>query len=195
MVDDNSSDKTGELVHSFAKTNAHITCIIRKKDPSLGKSVGEGIKKAAGDIIIGMDADFNHNPKTIPILLDEIKRADLVIASRFLKHGGMEETKRFIATLLFNTLLRVFGFPNTDNTSGFYAVKKDIVESIGINRIYYGYGDYHLRLVYFTHKRGYSIKHVPTYYSKRRFGRSKSHLLSMGIFYMQEAIRLALIKK
>lgn len=191
IVDDNSADKTGYTAQQFAKTHPHIHVLIRTKNPGLGLSIRDGIKYAKGDILIGMDADFNHDPKTIPLLLDGLKKADLVIASRFTKNGGMEDRARFMATFLFNTFLLLFGFPHTDNTSGFYAVKKQVIDAIGADRIYYGYGEYHLRLVSFTKRNGYSILQVPTYYKKRVFGNSKSQLIPMAVSYTKEAVRLA----
>lgn len=190
VVDDNSPDKTGDFVANHAKQHPYIRCIIRTKQPGLGKSIGEGIKQAKGDVIIGMDADFNHDPETILLLLQKLKHADLVVASRFMKKGGMEDTARFLATYFFNKVTLLFGFPNTDNTSGFYAIKKQVIDTLGVDSIYYGYGDYHLRLVYFTKKYGYTIMQAPTYYQKRTFGNSKSKLLQMGIAYTKEVIKL-----
>lgn len=190
VVDDHSPDGTGDFVKNHAKTHPNIHVLIRRKEPGLGKSIGEGIKRAKGDIIIGMDADFNHDPLTIKLLVDGLEKADLVVASRFMKKGGMEDTVRFLATYFFNKVTLLFGFPNTDNTSGFYAIKKQVIDTLGIDRIYYGYGDYHLRLVYFTKKHGYSILQVPTYYQQRKSGESKSKLIEMGIVYLKEIFRL-----
>lgn len=190
VVDDNSPDKTADFVKKYATMNPHITLLVRTKQPGLGKSIAAGIKQAKGDTIIGMDADFNHDPQTIPALLKGLQKADLVVASRFIKTGGMEDRMRFIPTFLFNKLTQLFGFPSTDVTSGFYAVKKQVIDTVGVERIYYGYGDYHLRLVYFTKKHGYSIMQVPTYYKKRIYGESKSKLVQMGIAYTKEIVRL-----
>lgn len=190
VVDDNSPDGTGDLVTNHVKTHPYIRLLMRTKDPGLGKSIGEGIRHAKGNIIIGMDADFNHDPKTIPLLLQKMKHADMVVASRFMQKGGMDDSFRFLPTYLFNKATLFFGFPNTDNTSGFYAIKKEVIDTLGIDRIYYGYGDYHLRLVYCTKKQGYSIMQVPTYYQKRMYGNSKSKLIQMGIAYAKEIITL-----
>lgn len=192
VVDDNSPDKTGEIVKRYSESHSLISVIIRRSDRGLGKSIGEGIKNAKGDIIVGMDADFNHDPETIPQLIKGLEKADLVVASRFVKGGGMDDKKRFFLTLIFNKFCETIGFPKTDNTSGFYAIKKKVLDKIGISNIYYGYGDYHLRLVYFVKKLKYSIAQVPSYYRQRYSGQSKSKMIDMAIKYTKEALRLVL---
>ena len=195
VVDDNSPDKTGEIVRKYAKKNSFVNVIIRTQDRGLGKSIGEGIKMAHGDIIIGMDADFNHDPKVIPALIKGLEKKDLVVASRFIKGGGMQDKKRFVFTLLFNKFCEIIGFPKTDNTSGFYCVRKKTLDKLGIDDVYYGYGDYHLRLVYFIKKLRYSIGQVPSYYQERYSGQSKSKIVEMAINYTKEALRLAVFHK
>lgn len=195
VVDDSSQDKTGEIVKRYSKSHSSTSVIIRTQDRGLGKSIGLGIGNAKGDIIVGMDADFNHDPKTIPLLIQALDKTDFVVASRFIKGGGMDDKKRFILTLIFNKFCETIGFPKTDNTSGFYAVRKEVLDKIGLSNIYYGYGDYHLRLVYYIKRLNYSIAQVPSYYKERYSGQSKSKIMEMAIKYTKEALRLALTDK
>jgi hypothetical protein len=113
----------------------------------------------------------------------------LVVASRFKGEGGMSGW-RMLPTFLFNAMFRLFGLPIWDNTSGYYAVRKADIEKLGLKRIYYGYGDYHLRLVFYAHQVGWKIREVPTRYQPRLGGASKSKLLSMAVEYTKEAWRL-----
>ena len=94
----------------------------------------------------------------------------------------------------FNCFLRLIGFPVFDNASGFYAIYKKYLEKLNLKSIYYGYGDYHLRLVYFARKNNFKIKEVPIKYGLRKSGQSKSKLLSMFILYLREAISLRFLK-
>ena len=87
-------------------------------------------------------------------------------------------------------MFRLFGLPIWDNTSGYYAVRKADIEKLGIKRIYYGYGDYHLRLVFYAAGAGWKMLEVPTTYQARLGGASKSKLLQMAIEYTREAYRL-----
>jgi hypothetical protein len=113
----------------------------------------------------------------------------LVIASRFKGNGGMSGW-RMLPTFLFNGMFRLFGLPIWDNTSGYYAVRKTDLEQLGLARIYYGYGDYHLRLVFYAAQAGWKMIEVPTTYQARLGGQSKSKLLKMAVEYTKEAARL-----
>lgn len=190
-MDDNSTDGTIKLVQTLHQSHSQVRIIVRKKDDrGLGNAIRDGIKVAKGSIIIGMDADFNHDPQTLPLLLHTLQHADLVVASRFVKGGGMSNVFRQVPTFCIACIYRLLGMPIWDNTSGYYAIRKTTVIKLGIDRIYYGYGDYHLRLVAFAHKAGLQIIEVPTYYKKRLGGVSKSKLVEMLFNYFREVIRL-----
>ncbi len=190
VVDDNSPDGTAEAVRVLAKKKPQVRVIVRTKDRGLGLSIGRGVKEAKGSIIVGMDADGNHDPRDLPVLLTELTRGTkLVVASRFVGEGGMKGW-RMLPTLLFNGTFRLFGLPIWDNTSGYYAIRKSDLAKLGIDKIYYGYGDYHLRLVFAAAAKGYSMVEVPTNYQPRLGGASKSKLLKMAVEYLREAYRL-----
>src|SRR5512138_3470399 len=62
VVDDDSPDGTADVVRQASKKNKNIKVIVRTNNHGLGLSIGDGIKAAVGNIIIGMDADGNHDP-------------------------------------------------------------------------------------------------------------------------------------
>ncbi len=190
VVDDNSPDGTAELVREFSKIWKEVKLVVRTTDRGLGKSILAGIQASHGQVIVGMDADNNHDPLQIPVLVAVLQDADLVVASRFIRGGGIHQPLRWLATWLFNLGLKLLGFPVWDNFSGYYAVSKKALQNLGLERIYYGYGDYHLRLVFFAAEQGLKIKEIPTTYLERLGGQSKSQLGKMAIDYAREAIRL-----
>lgn len=195
VVDDNSPDKTADEVRKRFGQDRRVVVSVRKDKRGLATAILHGIRQSKGDIIIGMDADFNHPPELIPDLVRTLSKSDLVIASRFIKGGGMEEWGRYFGTLLFNLLLKyMLGFPTMDNMSGFYAIRKDILEKLNIDTIYKGYGDYHLRLVWYAKSKKYSICEIPVFYRRRTYGESKSHLLSLFVSYLVCATKLRLKK-
>lgn len=190
VVDDNSPDKTAEAVTKLSQQYPQVRVIVRTKDRGLGLSIGRGISEAKGKIIVGMDADGNHDPEDIPNMLKNLEgETRLVVASRFQGNGGMRGW-RMLPTFLFNAMFRLFGLPIWDNTSGYYAVRKSDIEKLGIKRIYYGYGDYHLRLVFYGAQAGLKMIEVPTTYQARLGGQSKSKLVTMAFEYTKEAWRL-----
>ena len=188
VVDDNSPDKTAATLKKMF--GARIRLIVRKNTRGLGSAIATGILKANGEVIIGMDADGNHDPKYIPALLAALDTSDLAVGSRFVSGGGMADRSRYVMSRMFNLCMCFFGFPVSDSTSGYYAVKKRILGNLGIDKIYYGYGEYHLRLVWLAKKQGIHITEIPVYYGVRRYGQSKSRLPIMLITYMRAALRL-----
>lgn len=188
VIDDNSPDGTGKKIQTMFRNDRQVNCYIRFKKPELGRSILLGIQKARGDIIIGMDADFNHDPKLLPRLLHQLRNADMVIASRFISGGGMVDKFRYYTSYWFNLMLRMlFRFPLKDNTSGYYAIRKRSLLLLHPSRIYFGYGEYHLRLVFFAATYGLRLKEIPVSYPKRSFGKSKSKPFSMIWTYTKTA--------
>jgi dolichol-phosphate mannosyltransferase len=131
VVDDNSPDRTIELVRELQKTKPYISFVVRTEDPGLSQSVVEGFRKARSDIFLVMDADLSHPPALIPVMLEEIRAGnDLVIGSRYMKGGGIKKwpLKRRIISFGATFLGRLL-FPEIhDPVSGFFAVKKSVVE-------------------------------------------------------------------
>ncbi len=172
VVDDDSPDETASLLKKKFKNNQKVKIFIRKKARGLGTAIAYGIKQAKGNIIIGMDADGNHPVKQIPLLLKELKNYDLVVASRFVKGGGVKkitERWRHWGSFIFNAIFKLLlGSPVWDSTSGFYAIYKDKLVNLGLPKIYYGFGDYHLRLVYFAKKRSEMSDSIVTTYKYRK---------------------------
>lgn len=191
VVDDNSPDGTADAVLAYGRTHQAVICIRRTRNHGLAASIREGIGAARGTVIVGMDADFNHDPGVIRSLIGTIRGYKLVVASRFVRGGGMGDRWRYATSLAFNMLLRIiFGFPVTDNTSGFYAIRKRDVMSLDADAIYRGYGEYHLRLVYRAMRKGFPIAEIPVYYSQRTAGVSKSRFSRMIVDYLRTAWRL-----
>lgn len=199
VVDDESPDGTSEMI---ARKNPRIHLLSHPQPRDLGRSILMGINTARGDVIIGMDGDGNHDPRYIPRLLDALQNADLVVGSRFinqkisnLKHQIPNKFKvlkseiQNIGSFVFNAFLKFyFGFPIWDNTSGFYAIRRKTLQSLNPPSIYYGYGEYHLRLVYKAMQRRLHIVEVPVIYPPRLHGQSKSRLGRMFVTYVHTAI-------
>lgn len=196
VVDDNSPDKTAEAVRKNFLKEKRVRLFVRTKAKGLASAFFFGIEKSRGEIILGMDADFNHPPSLIPIILAKLKTCELVVASRFIKGGGMEEKGRYWGTLVFNLLLKhLLGFPTMDNMSGFYAISKEKLFKLPLKRIYRGYGEYHLRLLHFAKMAGLEISEVPVYYPKRKYGQSKSNLSTLIFTYPLVALKLRILGK
>lgn len=195
VVDDNSEDLTVKKLKNKFKHKKKIKYILRKKKPSLGLSIKDGILLSKGDNLIVMDTDFNHTPKDLKIMIKKFdtEKYDLVCGSRFIVGGYSSTFFRHYSSKIFNFYVNfITGGDATDNLSGFFIVKKKILKG-EISKIFYGYGDFYIRLLYFIQKKGFNILETPTRYAPRKFGVSKSRLINMFFSYSYAATKLVII--
>jgi dolichol-phosphate mannosyltransferase len=131
IVDDNSSDETISIVHELKRQKENVEILVREQDHGLSQSVADGFSHAFSDVFIVIDADFSHPPVLIPRMYDEIRKGyDVVIGSRYMEGGGIGKwpLKRRVISLGATFLGRLL-FPDiTDPVSGFFAIRKDVVE-------------------------------------------------------------------
>ncbi len=192
VVDDNSPDgtaahvtrtydvaagTTAALGSALGSDRARITLLVRTANKGLANSIRDGLEHAAGETLVVMDTDFNHDPAMIPQMVDLLRYYDLVIGSRFVMRGGMEDHTRYIFSLLYNYFIRfTFQTQIQDHLSGFFAVRSERLASLRprFDRIFYGYGDYFIRLLLVAWRTNWRILEVPVFYILRRHGDSKT---------------------
>lgn len=184
IVDDDSPDGTGRIVKKHFDSDKKIKLFVKKKDKGLAKAIRSGIEKSRGDFILVMDTDFNHNPDDILKMLSIKEKYDLVIGSRYIEGGGMEDRWRFLLSYLYNLCLKIIlNHKVHDNLSGFFLIKKRALKKFNYDAIFYGYGDYFIRLLHHAQKNNLHIKEIPVYYKNRIAGQSKSKFFSMFVDY------------
>ncbi|MGV6817914.1 MAG: glycosyltransferase family 39 protein [Thiotrichales bacterium] len=135
IVDDNSPDGTAEAVRNLAdhsQEKVSISVLLRRADPGLAKSVAAGFREARGRSVIVMDADLSHPPELIPQLLEEVESDnDMAVASRYIEGGksaNWPQARQWIsrtACLLARPLS-----PVKDVTSGYFAIRKAVLDQI-----------------------------------------------------------------
>ena len=191
IVDDDSPDGTGKIVQKKYKAQQNIKSVIRKKDKGLAFSIKDGIKIARGEAIAVMDTDFNHHPKELVKMFNSINNCDLVVGSRYVAGGGMENRWRYYFSLIYNRLIKfILLLPTYDSLSGFFVIKASSLKRLPTNKIFYGYGDYFMRLLFYCAKKGLRIKEVPVFYQNRFAGESKSRFISMFVDYSKTVVEL-----
>lgn len=131
VVDDDSTDGTIEILKDLSTIYVDFDYIVRKHNHGLSQSVYDGFKAAESDVFIVMDADGQHPLEKIPELYREIcNDYDIVVGSRYMEGGGVGTwglTRRIIS-IGATVIARLF-FPGiTDPGSGFFAVRKDVID-------------------------------------------------------------------
>lgn len=190
VVDDNSPDKTADVVTDFKKEYGDLHIVLNKKE-GLGKAYIRGfsyaIEKINPDVIFEMDADWSHDPKLIPIFLKEIDEgADFVIGSRYIKGGSIPQDWGLHRKILsfFGNLVVKLGFMNLkihDWTSGYRAIKANFIkETLPKLNDYNGYV-FQVALLDLAYKRGLRISEIPLNFIDRTKGHSKINSLQYSL--------------
>lgn len=193
IVDDSSPDGTGEEAKKLAVKHKEIKAIIRT-ERGLGTAVLRGIRESRGSVIVLMDCDFSHPPQFVPAMLHELDGTDAVFASRYVKGGSMRTDRlQYRLSRMFNYAIKVIlGINVLDSTNGFFAIKRNALEGLRMEKVFRGYGDYCFRMLYALKPRKLRIKELPFDYMPRRYGRSKTSLMKAGVSYWIEALKLRL---
>ena len=191
VVDDNSPDGTGRLVQNHFVENKEVKTFIRIGEKGLATAIRHGIEKTSGNIIVVMDTDFNHDPKMLPQMIKFLEYYDIVIGSRFTSGGEMYDNFRYLCSYFYNFIIRIALLTRLqDNLSGFFAIRREFLFSLDFDRIFWGYGDYFFRLLFYTQKLGVNILDVPVVYQRRKEGISKTRLLPLLVQYTIALIKL-----
>lgn len=198
VVDDNSPDGTAAEVNKLIKKELPVKLIVRKETHGLAGAILAGINRAVGETVVLMDTDFNHRPEDIARLMSPIvkKQADLVIGSRYIPGGGMHITEasqwQYRLSLWGNYLVNrwLLHLPVHESLSGFVVVRKKVLDKLALKKIFFGYGEYCIRLLYYCHRLNFRIREVPVMYGLRRYGVSKSSLKRMVYYYLKTALEL-----
>jgi len=180
VVDDNSPDGTGRLADELAAKEPRIRVLHREKKQGLGRAYLHAFRWAldAGyQFICEMDADFSHDPRFLPRLLDEaLAGADLVLGSRYVPGGGTVNwgiLRQFISkggSLYARTIL---GVPVRDLTGGFKCFRRRVLETLDLQAVRSTGYAFQIELTYRTLKNGFSVAEIPIVFEDRRVGQSK----------------------
>jgi len=194
VVDDNSPDKTYLEVKKIQKQNKNIKLLIRKKETGLTSAIQDGINLAKGKYVAWLDVDMSHPPKILNKMVKEIKKNDVVIASRYIKNGQdiRREKLQVILSQVINKVASLLLYKKvTDYTSGFIVIKKNIFDSYDLEG---DYGEYFINLMSFLCKNNYTIKEEPFINISREQGISKTAINLLGFAKRGKKYILAIIK-
>lgn len=182
MVDDSSPDGTARLVKELqAKFAGQLFIEERKGKLGLGTAYIHGFKWALANgyqFIFEIDADCSHNPADLPKLYDACKYrgADLAIGSRYIKGGGVVNWPKNRIVLSKGASLytwMITWLPVKDPTAGFMCYKKEVLETINLDKIpFVGYA-FQIAMKFTAWKLGFKLIEIPIVFKDRVYGMSK----------------------
>ncbi|MEM9952976.1 MAG: polyprenol monophosphomannose synthase [Chloroflexota bacterium] len=182
IVDDNSPDGTGDIAETLRDTyQQRVHILHRTIKNGLGPAYIAGFKQAielGADYIIQMDADFSHQPHYVPQLLAKLETHDLVLGSRFVDGGSVDDKWSFYRKLLSWWANRIYtptilGMPIYDATGGFKAWRVNTLIGMDIDRVQSNGYVFQVEMNYVAYKLGYRLTEVPIHFPDRQIGTSK----------------------
>ena len=179
VVDDNSPDGTGQLADDLARADSRVHVLHRPVKAGLGKAYLAGFRWALDhgyDYVFEMDADFSHDPKFLPEFLRAIEDADLVIGSRY--KAGVNvinwPMSRLLLSIGANQYARIVtGLPLDDSTGGFKCFRRQVLESIALDRVKSNGYSFQIEMSFLAWKKGFRLREIPIVFTDRVEGQSK----------------------
>jgi dolichol-phosphate mannosyltransferase len=179
VVDDASPDGTGELADGMAAVDARVHVLHRPGKQGLGRAYVAAFDWALERDyrrVIEFDADFSHDPACLPAMLERLERADVVVGSRRVPGGGVENwgPGRRLVSWAGSTYARLaLGVPIRDLTGGFNGFRREALERIGTHAIRTaGYG-FQIEIKVRAVRAGLRVEELPIVFRDREEGSSK----------------------
>jgi glycosyltransferase involved in cell wall biosynthesis len=178
IVDDNSPDGTGLIADSLALENPRVRVLHRANKQGLGPAYLEGFKHAfdnAYETVVEMDADGSHRAEDLSKLLAEVQHADLVIGSRWIAGGSVQNwpIARLFLSRFGNLYARLMlGTTIRDMTSGFRAYRAEFLKKLIADPVSSQGYSFQVELAYRATKTG-QVKELPITFVERTQGSSK----------------------
>ena len=178
VIDDNSPDKTWEILQELEKNINNLKVIVRKDKSGLDtahKLAFEYAKNNSYEKFISMDADLSHDPNEIPKMIDILNKSSFVIGSRYIEGGKCEmSSHRLMLSIIGNKfikkLLRIDCNEFTTSYRGFNLLKLNEFDLNVVNSKGYSF---FMETIYRLNKHGIVINEIPIHFRNRRHGSSK----------------------
>jgi dolichol-phosphate mannosyltransferase len=201
VVDDDSPDRTWEIASQVVCPPARVEVIRRMQDHGLTASLSDGIKAARHAVIVWLDCDFSHPPERIPQMLYMLDQGfDVAVNSRYVVGGGEDRSgewgsMQMFLSLSLNWFTRFFLDASfADYTSGFIAVRKEVMQEIPLRG---DYGEYFVDFIFRTLHKKFKVCEIPYMAMPRKSGESKTgtnllDYLRRGRKYVRTVVSLRL---
>jgi dolichol-phosphate mannosyltransferase len=179
LLDDNSPDGTADAAEELFGADPRFSVHRRAGARGYGRSLVDGYRRALEGgyaRLVQLDADFSHDPRRIPALVEASRGADVVIGSRYCAGGGVENwplRRRALSRFANAYVARITGLRVRDTTSGFRCYTRRALRRLLEGRFGgEGYA-FLVEAVYRAGRAGLKVAEVPITFTDRREGQSK----------------------
>lgn len=177
IIDDNSIDGTSSLVKKLGSPRVKI--IDRERKMGLGTAYIRGFKYAIEnnyDYVFEMDADFSHDPKSLPNFIKKLDSYDVVIGSRYIQGIAVVNwpLSRLMISIGASIYTRMITFlPVKDVTAGYMCYRVSSLKQIDFNKVKSNGYSFQIEMKYRMWKKGFKLIEIPIVFIDRRAGVSK----------------------
>lgn len=179
IADDNSPDGTGVLADRIHDRDDAVHVLHRRGKDGLGAAYLAGFAWGMDrgyDVLVEMDADGSHHPEQLPLLLQATTGADLVLGSRWIPGGRVENWSALREAISRGGNLWVqlaLGIGVKDATGGYRAFRRETLEAIDLDGVSSAGYCFQVDLAWRTLRRRFRVREVPITFTERRYGESK----------------------
>jgi phenylacetate-CoA ligase len=172
LVNDRSTDDTGEIMNVLAKKYQNLKIIHNEKNLKIARSWEVGISIAHGTYVCLMDTDLQNLPEDVYNLYREITFTNADLVQGWRNHiGKTKHTPQYFLSRGLNFLLNLlFDMHAQDNKSGFVIARKDVL--LDVMKHKFAYTHFQTFITVAAHARGYTIREIETLFAERALGQS-----------------------
>jgi dolichol-phosphate mannosyltransferase len=201
VIDDNSPDGTGAIADRLAAESDAVEVLHRARKEGLGPAYLAGFRRAlelGAELVVEIDCDFSHDPADVPRLLEAAGDADLVLGSRYVPGGRVEDwgaVRRAISSGGSIYARLVLGVPVRDLTGGFKCFRRAVLEAIDLDAIQSRGYAFQIELTYRALRRGFRVREIPIRFVDREIGGSKmSRTIVLEAIWKVPLLRLSALR-
>jgi dolichol-phosphate mannosyltransferase len=185
ILDDNSPDGTGAVADEIAAKDARIHVVHRPGKQGLGTAILCVMRYAMDhdyDLLVTMDADFSHHPRYVPDILRGMDQADVMIGSRYVPGGGVENwpwSRRMMSRWTGRLVRFLLGIPARDTSGNYRCYRVSLLRRANLDGFLSAGYSFQQEALHRCYLAGARLGETPIIFADRKAGKSKANLREM----------------
>jgi dolichol-phosphate mannosyltransferase len=195
VVDDDSTDGTGRIASEYAESESRVRLFVRRRQHGLAGAISYGWTRTDADLVGVMDADLQHPPELLPLLINEVCNGfDVAIASRYVQpHSidGWNPARKVLSRLsvLASRPVQRHRLRVKDPLSGFFVLRRECITGLSFQP-----SGFKLLLEILAKARINSVTEIPFKFGARGCGTSKADAMA-AVHYLSLLYKLSFNRK
>jgi dolichol-phosphate mannosyltransferase len=202
IVDDASPDGTGQIADALAAELEAVEVLHRPGKQGLGRAYLAGFERAlagGAELVLVMDADYSHDPAHLPALLEAAADSDLVVGSRYVAGGAIEQwppLRRLLSRAGSLYARAILGVHVRDLTGGFRCIRRETLEGVELATLRSQGYVFNIELAFRALRAGFRVAEVPIVFRDRTVGESKISLpIAFEALWLVPSLRFPTLRR